>query len=95
MTFALRQNHLTMHFSQHIPIVKRRMAELGKTDIAYWNFMFIVTKWFRRDISLCTLTGNKRYCCPHLHCEGTYVEYGYTTKFFWNLALDSVKWSAS
>jgi len=28
--FAQRRNHLVMHFSEHIPIVKRRISVLGK-----------------------------------------------------------------
>ena len=47
MTFAQRRNHLMMHFSQHIPVVKRHMMVLGKTNIAHWHFMFTVMNWLR------------------------------------------------
>jgi len=30
MTFARRRNHLTTHFSERIPTVKRRISEMSK-----------------------------------------------------------------
>jgi len=31
MTFAQQQNHLTTHFSERIPVVKRRISVVGYT----------------------------------------------------------------
>ena len=41
MTFAQRRNHLTTHFSELIPVVKRRMT-ISQVEVAWLLFLCVV-----------------------------------------------------
>jgi len=42
MTFAQRRNRLTTHFSEGIPVVKRRMRYVGIERFIVHNFLYSV-----------------------------------------------------
>jgi len=59
MTFAQRRNRLTSHFSEHIPVVKRRISVAGLNTV-YMGLFYWPTNRYRQAESTVTLQVNLR-----------------------------------
>ena len=49
MTFVQRRNHLTTHFSEHIPVVKRRISVYDPVQYMLYLDLYIVQFAYKQD----------------------------------------------